>query len=117
MKVFSGSYQQDEKLHRSNVSEEQKKQEIDFTTGKIEESTINQFIEEQKERFAELGINKINLTQLVKHPVTIETKKRYNIKAEDYFLLDPIIQAFTDLVSLRADQSAGGIRLLGLKEF
>jgi hypothetical protein len=48
--------------------------------------------------------------------VTIDTKKRNRIKAEDYFLLDPTIKAFTDLVKLQAGETVVGIRLFELKE-
>ena len=61
-------------------------------------------------------MNKKNLTQLVRHPVTIDTKKRNRINAEDYFLLDPTIKAFTDLVKLQAGETVVGIRLFELKE-
>ena len=49
--------------------------------------------------------------------MTIDTKKRHRIKAEDYFLLDPPIKAFTDLVKLRAGETVVGIRLFDIKEF
>ena len=61
-------------------------------------------------------MNKKDLTQLVRHPVTIDTKKRNRIKAENYFLLDPTIKAFTDLVKLQAGKTVVGIRLFELKE-